>query len=287
MKELVVISGKGGTGKTSLVGALAYLADSMVLADCDVDAADLYLLLAPDIETREDFYAGGLASIDTDACISCGRCRELCRFDAIDSFFHVDPLACEGCGVCVWNCPVDAISFSSRKSGELYHSHTRVGPMVHARMGAGEENSGKLVTRVRQDAKEIAEQKSCSLILVDGPPGVGCPVIATVGGVDLACIVTEPTRSAIHDMKRVISLVEYFGIRAAVVINKWDINPELVHEIETYCQQQNLHVLGKIPYHPDVTRAQVNGKPIMDVAPKELADQYHHIWTSLQRLMDS
>ncbi len=287
MKELVVISGKGGTGKTSLVGALAYLADSMVLADCDVDAADLYLLLSPDIETRDDFYAGGLAEIDADSCISCGRCRELCRFGAIDTSFYVDPLACEGCGVCVWNCPVDAIAFSPRKSGELYHSQTRVGPMVHARMGAGEENSGKLVTRVRKDAKEIAEQESRSLILVDGPPGVGCPVIATVGGVDLACIVTEPTRSAIHDMKRVVSLVDYFSVKAAVVINKWDINPDLTDEIEFYCKQNDLNLLGRIPYHPDVTRAQVNGKPVIKVAPKELADQYRHIWASLQSLLNS
>ena len=210
MKELIVISGKGGTGKTSLMAAFASLAENKVLCDADVDAADLHLIMAPEVRERRDFQSGNTAVIDQDKCTECGQCLDLCRWNAISNDFEVNAIACEGCGVCVYFCPEKAIDFPENTCGEWFVSDTRFGPMVHARLGIAEENSGKLVTLVRQQAGKLAEAKNLDLILTDGPPGVGCPVIASVGGATAVLIVTEPTVSGVHDMQRVAQLAAHF-----------------------------------------------------------------------------
>ncbi|MBN2000112.1 ATP-binding protein [candidate division KSB1 bacterium] len=265
MKELVVISGKGGTGKTSITGALATLMPNAILADCDVDAPDLHLLLNPDIQKKETFSGGKVARIDKTKCNECNVCRQVCRFDAITTSFAVEDMSCEGCGVCVWNCPEKAISFENRNSGEWYFSKTRFGEMVHARLFPGEENSGKLVTQVRKAARELGKEKNADYLLVDGPPGVGCPVISSIGGADLLLVVTEPTRSAIHDMQRALDLAKHFNIPATVCINKYDLNKEMTGEIESYCADRNLPVLGKIVFDKEFITAQIQGKAVIEL----------------------
>ncbi|MCD6288807.1 MAG: ATP-binding protein [Candidatus Hydrogenedentes bacterium] len=297
MKELVVISGKGGTGKTSLVASLAVLADNKVLADCDVDAADLHLVLEPDIESTETFIGGKIARIDPERCTGCGRCAELCRFDAIDVdqrnengtalTYRVDPISCDGCSVCVEFCPADAIEFNDCISGEWFVSTTRCGPMVHAKLGIAEANSGKLVTMVRSRAREICEQRGFGLIIVDGPPGTGCPVIASVTGTDLAMVVTEPTTSGFHDLERVAALANHFSIPISVCINKWDLNRDVSDEIEQWCKDNGVRVLGKLPYDREFTHAQVAGKSLIDHNPSgKTADAVRHIWQEIQRILD-
>ena len=264
IKELIVISGKGGTGKTSLIGAFASLASEKVLCDADVDAADLYLILEPDIKEREDFQEGHKAVINKDKCTECGLCRELCRFNAISPDFVVNPIDCEGCGVCVHFCPEDAIDFPLQTCGELFVSETRCGPMVHARLGIAEDNSGKLVSLTRERAKEVAKKVDINLILTDGPPGLACPVIASITGATGVLIVTEPTLSGHHDMDRVVELTRHFGIPAYVCINKFDINPEMTKTIEQYAQDNGLPVMGKIPFDPFFTKAMVEKKTIIE-----------------------
>jgi len=237
MKELVVISGKGGTGKTSIVAAFAALAKKAVLADCDVDAADLHLVLNPTVKQTYDFSGGKQASIIAEKCIGCGKCRDMCRFDAInlngdrndviEKTFTIDPVSCEGCKVCVEFCPVDAIEFNDHINGQWFVSDTRFGPMVHAKLGIAEENSGKLVTLIRKEAKKIAQEQKRNLLIVDGSPGIGCPVIASITASDLVLVVTEPTLSGKHDLERVAQLTANFGIKTLVCINKADINPEM------------------------------------------------------------
>jgi MinD superfamily P-loop ATPase len=264
MRELVVISGKGGTGKTSLVAAFASLARNVVLCDADVDAADLHLLMSPKRIARHDFQAGNEAVVDGSKCTGCGVCRELCRFDAIGPDYVVDPLACEGCGVCVHFCPEKAIDFPVKTCGEWYISETRFGPMVHARLGVAEENSGKLVTLVRQEARKLAEAQSRDLILTDGPPGIGCPVIASIGGTDAALIVTEPTVSGRHDMERVAQLAQFFRVPVMVCMNKSDLNPEFTQEIRRYAEERAFAFVGAIPFDPIFTRAMVLGLTVME-----------------------
>ena len=264
IKELIVISGKGGTGKTSLIGAFASLASEKVLCDADVDAADLYLILEPDIKEREDFQEGHKAVINKDKCTECGLCRELCRFNAISPDFVVNPIDCEGCGVCVHFCPEDAIDFPLQTCGELFVSETRCGPMVHARLGIAEDNSGKLVSLTRERAKEVAKKVDMNLILTDGPPGLACPVIASITGATGVLIVTEPTLSGHHDMDRVVELTRHFGIPAYVCINKFDINPEMTKTIEQYAQDNGLPVMGKIPFDPFFTKAMVDKQTIIE-----------------------
>ncbi|MGB5619991.1 MAG: ATP-binding protein, partial [Desulfobacterales bacterium] len=234
MHELIVISGKGGTGKTSLVAAFASLAENKVLCDADVDAADLHLVMAPDIRQREPFTSGHTAVIENKRCTECGLCRELCRWDAIAEDFAVDAVACEGCGVCVHFCPEKAIDFPENSCGEWFVSETRFGPMVHARLGIAEENSGKLVALVRQEARKLAEARGVNLILTDGPPGVGCPVIASMGGASGVLIVAEPSVSGVHDMERVVQLAAHFNVPAMVCVNKFDINTEKSRQIEEF-----------------------------------------------------
>jgi len=270
MKELVVISGKGGTGKTSITGALATLMPNTILADCDVDAPDLHLLLQPDVQKKESFSGGKVARIDKTKCSECGLCREVCRFDAITPDWVVEKISCEGCGVCVWNCPEKAISFEERDSGEWYVSKTRFGDMVHARLHPGEENSGKLVTEVRNVARQLGKENGADYLLVDGPPGVGCPVISSIGGADLLLIVTEPTRSAIHDMQRALQLAKHFNVPAAVCINKYDLNEEMTLEVDEYCRTENLPVLGKIAFNKEFVAAQIQGKAVLELDVPEL-----------------
>jgi len=264
MKELIIISGKGGTGKTSLIAAFASLAQKKVLCDADVDAADLHLIMNPAVIDRHDFFSGHTAMINKDRCTGCGTCAELCRWDAISDEFEVDSIACEGCGVCVYCCPENAIDFPEDNCGEWFVSDTRFGPMVHARLGIAEENSGKLVTLVRQKAKQLAEENSLDLILTDGPPGIGCPVIASIGGADAVLIVTEPTVSGKHDMERVVQLSAHFKVPAMVCINKYDLNLEATQAIERFSKKHHLPVLGYIPFDPTFTHAMVQGQTVFE-----------------------
>jgi MinD superfamily P-loop ATPase len=283
MKELVVLSGKGGTGKTSIMASFAALAENSVFCDADVDAADLHLLLNPDIKERSDFRGGGEAVIRPESCTGCGVCRDLCRWQAIDETFQVDPVACEGCGVCVWFCPEKAIDFPVKTCGQWFISDTRFGPMVHARLGIAEENSGKLVTLVRQEAKKVAENQNRELIITDGPPGVGCPVIASLGGATGLLIVSEPTVSGFHDMDRVAQLASYFKVPAMVCINKSDLNPEMTGQIEGYAKKNGLPVLGKIPFDPVFVEAMVQGQTVLEFSPaSEAAQAIQNIWQKIR-----
>jgi len=293
MQEIVVISGKGGTGKTSITAAFAALADSAVLADCDVDAADLHLILKPDVRATHDFSGGKLARIRSEACIGCQRCAEVCRFDAVKlsnisndvvaKTYAVDPVACEGCGVCVHFCPVKAIDFEEAINGQWFFSETRFGPLVHAKLGIAEENSGKLVSLIRKEAKRIAEEEDKSLLIVDGSPGIGCPVIASISGADLVLVVTEPTLSGEHDLNRVIDLADHFGIPALVCINKWDINPEVAGRIEARARERSVATAGRIAYDPAVTEAQVAGQSIPEYTDGPLREQVVTLWDAVQR----
>lgn len=285
MRELVVISGKGGTGKTTLAACFAALAQGKVLADADVDAADLFILLEPEIQRREEFRSGHVAWIDPDRCVECGECIELCRYGAISPDFEIDPVDCEGCAVCRRFCPAEAIEMRECISGEWYVSKTRYGPFVHAKLGAGEENSGKLVTVVRHHAKLIAEENGLDWIIVDGPPGIGCPVIASLTGASAVLIVTEPTVSGIHDMKRVAELAAYFKTAQAVCINKWDLNAEMSEEIAAYCHEERIPVVGRIPYDRSVTEALVQRKILVEFEPQgEISREIKAIWGRIQDL---
>lgn len=264
MKELVVISGKGGTGKTSLTAAFAGLSEKSVLCDADVDAADLHLLMDPEVCRRTDFLGGGVAIINHEKCTECGICMDLCRFDAINDDFQVDPIDCEGCGVCVDLCPVGAIAFPTQTCGEWFISKTRFGPMVHARLGIAQENSGKLVTLVRKEAKELAEREKLDLIITDGPPGTGCPVIASIGGATALVIVTEPTVSGLHDMKRVAALADHFHVPAMICVNKYDLNLDQTQMIENVANEMNMTVLERIPFDPAFTESMVLGKTVLE-----------------------
>jgi MinD superfamily P-loop ATPase len=264
MKELIIISGKGGTGKTSLLSAFAAVSNNKILCDADVDAADLHLIMAPDVKERHDFQSGHMAIIDSKKCTQCGICRDLCLFDAISEDYMVDSTACEGCGVCHHFCPENAVDFPLNTCGQWYISDTRFGPMVHAALGIAEENSGKLVTLVRQEARKLAESKESSLILTDGPPGIGCPVIAAIGGANAVLIVTEPTVSGLHDMQRVVELATHFKVPAMISVNKYDLNSEITKKIEVYALNNGLAQVGNIPFDPVFTKAMVQGQTIFE-----------------------
>ena len=288
VKELVVISGKGGTGKTSIVASFAALAEKVVLADCDVDAADLHLVLEPTIARRESFSGGKRARIKSGDCTACGKCEEICRFDAIyfdktgnakaDKTFRIDPIACEGCGVCAWFCPENAIEFAPAVNGEWYVSDTRHGPMVHARLGIAEENSGKLVSTVRKEAGAIARQRGLGLVLIDGSPGIGCPVIASITGADMVLIVTEPTLSGLHDLGRVADVARHFDIPGMVCVNKWDLNPDIASEIERHAQERGLAVAGRVRYDRTVTEAQIRKKSVVEYQQDGCAGDIRQVW---------
>lgn len=264
MKQIAVVSGKGGTGKTSLVASLAALARGRaVYADCDVDAPDLHLILQPTVVERRDFFGIKRAYIDGSKCTQCGSCQEACRFEAIRDF-QVNPALCEGCGVCRLVCPADAVALTESLAGYAYISDTRFGPLVHAELFPGEEASGKLVAMVREMARILAASKKLDLVLIDGSPGIGCPVIASLTGVDLALVVTEPTITAEHDLERILDVADHFGINTAVCINKCDLNPEAARRIENLCQERAVMVAGRLPYHPSVAEAMVTGRAVVE-----------------------
>jgi MinD superfamily P-loop ATPase len=282
MKQLVVLSGKGGTGKTSLTAALSHLAAgdhgarSVVLVDSDVDAPNLELVLAPQMVEREDFWGGQVARINHEACLQTGGCLEVCRFDAIhreDGELQVDPIACEGCAACAFSCPTGAITMEEEVAGEWFRSESRFGPLFHANLKPAKENSGKLVTLLRGQARQMASQHAFDLVMVDGPPGIGCPVIAAVSGVDLALIVTEPSLTGIHDLKRILETTEHFGIRSLVCINKADINPDGAGEIEAFCESRGVKLIGAIPFDLSVTEAMAQGQPVTAFRPHGEASQ--------------
>jgi MinD superfamily P-loop ATPase len=329
MKEIVVISGKGGTGKTSIVASFAALSRNAVLADCDVDAADLHLVVAPTIRRSEEFRCGHEAIIRQADCIGCGACLARCRFGAVlringvqddlmaaakttcdncadgckrscpvkfadlieairasgrpqdEHAFVIDPTACEGCGVCVWACPVKAIDFPERLGGEWYVSDTRHGPMVHARLIPGGENSGKLVSKVREVARTLAEERKTDLVLVDGPPGVGCAVIASVSGASLVLVVTEPTLSGAHDMARVLELTRHFSIPAAVCVNKWDLNAEMAERIESEACKVGATIAGRVRYDRAVTDAQIQGKAVVELHNTPAGEDIRAVWENI------
>lgn len=288
MKELVIISGKGGTGKTSVTASFAVLAERPVIADCDVDAADLHLVLSPLIKECHEFRSGHEAVIRQDDCIGCGACLADCRFGAVrmdrktasEAKFFIDPVACEGCGVCVRFCPEQAIDFPERLCGEWMISKTRCGPMVHARLGVAAENSGKLVSTVRREARRVAEEEHRSLVIVDGPPGIGCPVIASVTGATLVLVVTEPTVSGEHDLERVLSLTRHFNIPTAICVNKWDLNPEMTNRIEDKASRAGARVAGRIRYDRAVTQAQMREMAVAEIEAPCVED-IQGIWKQL------
>lgn len=291
MKELVILSGKGGTGKTSLTASFASLAENIVLADCDVDAADLHLVLSPEIEYQEPFTSGNEAQLRQNDCTGCGICLDYCRFDAImydekTQTYSVDATACEGCGVCAYFCPEECIDFPERRCGNWYLSSTRVGPMVHARLGIAAENSGKLVSKVRNEAKAVAKAKQADLLIIDGSPGTGCPVIASITGADYLVLVTEPSLSGKHDIERVLQLAAHFNLTTSVCINKWDINPDLSEEIEELATKHGATLLGRIRYDAMVSRAQIAGKTIIEMGKSGISDDIRAVWTRLQTLIN-
>ena len=277
MKEVVVLSGKGGTGKTSVVGSLASLAQNKVLADCDVDAADLHLLLNPSVKEKNEFWSGQVAFIDQEKCTQCGLCQDVCRFEAIRDF-EVDPISCEGCGFCSHICLVEAITMKESLSGHWFISDTKYGTLVHARLGIAQENSGKLVALVRQQAKQVAERDSLDYIIADGPPGIGCPVISSLSGANLALLVTEPTLSGIHDLERVLGVCRHFGVPALVCINKYDLNGDNTRQIENYCLNQGVEVAARIPFDNAVTEAIVRGMPVVEYSQGRVTHEIELLW---------
>lgn len=286
MKQLTILSGKGGTGKTTLTASFAALSKKAVIADCDVDAPDLHMLLHPEVVETQEFRGSKIALIDKKKCLDWGMCRNKCRFNAITPNLEVDPIACEGCGVCAVVCPANAVTLTDRNSGYAYISKTKYGFMSHAQLNPSEGNSGKLVTLVRQNAKRLAKQENSDLILIDGPPGIGCPVIASVTAVDAGLVVTEPTMSGIHDLKRALQLLEHFSITPFVCVNMYDINKYNTERIVSFCRENSAEVVGKIPFSPKVTEAMVNGKTIVEYFPKgAVAKEITSVWEKISRLI--
>jgi MinD superfamily P-loop ATPase len=303
MPEILVISGKGGTGKTTLTAAFAHLAHAAgnrpIICDLDVDAPDLHLLLDPQLQKTESFVSGHEAVIDPEKCEGCGRCAEVCRFDAVlegtkgqrdkgtkragpgssgPSGYRVDPMRCEGCKLCVVKCPAGAIDFPDRMCGHWHLSDTRFGPMVHAQLLPGEENSGRLVTLLRQKAGEMAQAEERPLVLSDGPPGIGCPVISSLSGIDLAVIVTEPTPSGRHDLERIVDLCDHFRVPAGVIINKQDLNPDEVKRIDAFCESRGLHQLGRIDYDTKMVEAMVRRQTVTEYTGAGIGGQIRTLW---------
>ncbi len=286
MNEILIISGKGGTGKTSLTAGFAHLAKNHVICDLDVDAPDMHLILKPENTKSIEFISGHEAVINSDKCEACGKCLEMCQYGAVNEnndIFSINPLKCEGCKVCVEFCPVDAIDFPDRKCGHWFSSDTRFGPMIHAQLFPGEENSGLLVSLLRKKARELANQKGLDLILSDGTPGIGCPVIASLAGVTLAVIVTEPTPSGRHDMERVAELCGHFNIPAGIIINKYDLNAKETAAIEAYGKEKGFTLFGNLPHDPVITRAMINAQAITEYEDNDFANQLTNIWERIIR----
>jgi len=291
MKQLVILSGKGGTGKTTIAAALAHLASqeiAIVLADADVDASNLELVLEPTKLEEQDFWSGKLAVIDQEMCTACGICADVCRFDAIveGDAYSVDALSCEGCASCYYQCPVDAIRMEEQHAGRWFRSDSRFGPLFHAHLFAGQENSGKLVTLVKQQGRLLASDAEAKLLLVDGPPGIGCPVISASAGADMALLVVEPTVSGVHDLERILGTTEHFGIPALVAINKADLNPRRADEIAAYCAERTIELVGRVPYDTVVTEAMVQGKPVTAYTNGPVTTAMASIWERVKARLD-
>jgi len=284
MKELVVISGKGGTGKTVITASMAALAKNKIIADCDVDAADLHLILSPTLKERHAFKSGVTAVVDKNLCTKCGRCREVCRFGAVNGDFEIDPISCEGCAFCSFVCPAGAIKMEENDTGEWFVSDTPFGPLVHARLGIAEENSGKLVSLVRKKAKEIAEKEKKEWVIIDGSPGIGCPVIASISGANMALVVTEPTMSGLHDAGRVVDVARHFKVATALVINKYDLNLDMSGKIEEYCGNNGVELIGRLAFDENVVKAVVAGKPPVEYPGVRIKDDLKKVWDRVKRL---
>jgi MinD superfamily P-loop ATPase len=286
MKEITILSGKGGTGKTSITAAIASMAKKTVFCDNDVDAADLHLLLKPDVKEEHTFYSGWDVNIDPGKCAGCGLCKRYCRFDAIHATkghaYSINPYQCEGCLLCERICPAQAITSRQNSNNYWYVSDTRFGPLVHAKMGPGEENSGKLVTQVRKKAKEIARKNQADYIINDGPPGIGCAAIASITGTDEVLIIVEPTKSGLHDAQRLVELVRSFNIPVKAVINKNDINKEVANEIQDYFKRNKIQVIGSIPFDHSMTESMVRELTITEYQPESgLSQNIRHIWKAI------
>ncbi len=292
MKQVVILSGKGGTGKTSVVAAFADLASqdaTIVLADADVDAANLELVLAPTKVEQHDFTVSKVAYIDQDVCTACGRCAEVCRFDAIlheEDTYQVDPIGCEGCASCFYQCPEQAIEMQECTSGLWFRSDTRFGALFHAHLYAGQENSGKLVTMVRQQANLWGADHAADYVIADGPPGIGCPVIAACAGAHLALLVVEPTVSGIHDLERILATTQHFRVPAAVLVNKYDINVAQADKIAAFCASQDIPLLGRIPFDTVVTEAMVQGQPVTVTSDGAVSQELQQAWQALREILD-
>lgn len=286
MKQIAIVSGKGGTGKTTITASFASIEKNLVVVDCDVDAAVLHLLLKPKILSKLEFEGSKLFEIDKNKCIKCGLCESLCRFKAIKNF-TIDPFLCEGCSLCYHVCPVNAITMRNKVSGYTFISSTKYGPMVHARLNAAESNSGKLVTMVRDNARRIAENEKYNLILIDGPPGIGCPVFATLANIDLAIAVAEPTLSGIHDLARLIHTIIHFNVKPIVVVNMYNINKDNTNKILNYCKENNIEVAGIIPFDKTVVNALVNGLPVVEYSPNsKVSKVIKDIWSVVKRMIE-
>lgn len=290
MREIVVISGKGGTGKTSVTAAFAHLAENAVICDLDVDAPDLHLLLDPHVLREEPFHSGNEAVIDRAGCSGCGTCRDMCRFGAVEEYdgrFRIDPLRCEGCKVCVAFCPEGAIDFPSRHCGTRYVSDTRFGPMVHAQLFPGQENSGRLVSELKKQARVLAGEMGRGLIICDGSPGIGCPVISSLSQANLAVVVTEPTPSGLHDLERVAALCEHFRIKVAVIVNKHDLNPAHTASIADLCRRKGYVLAGRLPHDIVVTEAMVARKAVTELENEDFGRRVKDAWTVIQGLLNA
>ncbi|HHB75509.1 MAG TPA: (4Fe-4S)-binding protein [Desulfobulbus sp.] len=287
MREILIISGKGGTGKTSLTAAFAHISGSKIICDLDVDTPDLHLLLQPDHVKEVEFHAGNEAKIDPAGCISYGICEDMCRYNAIhqkNDTFVVDPIRCEGCKVCVTFCPEQTISFPEKHCGTWYVSSTRFGTMVHAQLFPGEENSGRLVSLLKNEAKKLAKEKNIDCILSDGAPGIGCPVISSLSGTDFVVLVTEPTPSGRHDLERVAALCEHFRLRAGVIVNKADLNVDETENIERFCREKEYPLLAKLPHDTLVTEAMVKGLAVTECGESVIGTEIRSAWEKIEQL---
>ena len=291
MKEIVVISGKGGTGKTSITASLAYLGGKdVVVADCDVDAADMHLLMKPENISSEDFFSSEVAKIDQSKCIKCGKCADVCRFNAISIIneqYTINSLNCEGCGYCSHVCPADAITMELQNDGKWFISNTRFqNTLVHAKLGIGSDNSGKLVAKVKNEAKKIAKEKNKNYVIIDGSPGVGCPVISSLSGADFVVLVTEPTVSGLHDLKRVFKLVKNFNIKAGCIINKSDLNKKVTADIKNFLKEQNIFYIAALPYDVAFTKSMTVGQTIVEYDKSNLKDIITESWEKIKQIID-
>ena len=287
MREILIISGKGGTGKTSLTAAFAHISGSKIICDLDVDTPDLHLLLQPDHEKEVEFHAGNEAKIDPAGCVSCGICEDMCRYNAIyqeNETFVVDPIRCEGCKVCVTFCPEQTISFPEKHCGTWYVSSTRFGIMVHAQLFPGEENSGRLVSLLKNEAKKLAKEKNIDYILSDGAPGIGCPVISSLSGTNFVVLVTEPTPSGRHDLERVAALCKYFRLRAGVIVNKADLNVDETENIEQFCREKEYPLLAKLPHDSLVTEAMIKGVAVTELGESAIGTEIRQAWQQIEKL---